>query len=207
MEDGRLQHSAYRFPTVPLALIEGLGLYKALSPRRAGRMLLSGYWDYAEERDVDWVTGAFMLLPAQVFRDTGGFDERIFMYGEDMEWCYRIRDCGWRIRYFPQARIMHMRHASADMKYGDTRIALCLQRRQEIYTDRYGRWRAGALLMVEIVGALLRVGYYTARVRIGGRRAGAYVGWQRYSLLILRGLVALLSPAAPMTVSRPDALS
>lgn len=192
MEDGRLQHSAYRFPSVPLALIEGLGFYKALSKRQAGRLLLSGYWDYAEERDVDWVTGAFMLLPAQVFRETGGFDERLFMYGEDMEWCYRIQDRGWRIRYFPQARIIHMRHASADLKYGEARIALCLRRRQEIFGARYGSSRAAALLASEIVGAVLRVAYYSARVWAGGPRAGAYIGWQRHSRIILRGLVTLV---------------
>ncbi len=192
MENDRLQHSAYRFPSVRLALIEGLGLYKVLSATRAGTLLLSGYWDYAEERDVDWVSGAFMLLPAQVFHDTGGFDERLFMYGEDMEWCYRIRDHGWRIRYFPWARITHMRHASADIKYGDARIALCLRRRQDIYAERHGRGRAAVLLAVELAGAVLRVGYYSARVHLGGPRASSYVGWQRYSLLALRGLAALL---------------
>ena len=67
-------------------------MYKLLPARRSGELVLSGHWDYAQERDVDWVAGSFMMLPREVFDQTGGFDERMFMYGEDLEWCYRIRD-------------------------------------------------------------------------------------------------------------------
>ena len=63
LPDGRQQHTAYRFPSFARDL-EDLGLYKLLSSdRRPARCCSAGYWDYAEERDVDWVAGAFMLLP------------------------------------------------------------------------------------------------------------------------------------------------
>ena len=103
--DGRLQHTAYRFPTLRRALFEALGLYKLTSTKHTAEVLLAGYWDHAAERDVDWVAGSFMLLPREVFETTGGFDERFFMYGEDLDWCYRIRDCGWRVRFFREPQL------------------------------------------------------------------------------------------------------
>jgi GT2 family glycosyltransferase len=171
--DGRLQHTAYRFPSLPLALFENLGFYK-LAPWVAPQALLGGYWHYGEERDVDWVAGAFMLLPREVFEATGGFDEHLFMYGEDMEWCYRIRDRGWRIRYYPSASVLHVDHASSEMRWGDERIALCLQRQRDIFAERNGRGRGKALMLVGVTGAALRTAYYFVRGRLGGRRAQSY---------------------------------
>lgn len=178
LPDGRLQHTAHRFPTLRLAVLEDLGLYKLLGRRRAAGMLLGGYWDHDAERDVDWVIGAFMMLPRRVFEQTGGFDERLFMYGEDMEWCQRIRDAGLRIRFFPQAEIMHRDHSSAKMLYGDGRAALCLRRQHALFRERHGGTRAQVFLLVRVVGAAMRAAWYTARARLGGRRSAAYSAMQ-----------------------------
>lgn len=188
--DGRLQHTAYRFPSIRLALLEDLGLYK-LTPRLTPTALLGGYWSYEEERDVDWVAGAFMLLPRKVFEQTGGFDERLFMYGEDMEWCYRIRDRGWRIRYYPDASVVHVDHASSEMRWGDERVALCLRRQRDIYEQRHGRGRGSVLIGLRVIGAALRAAYYSIRGRVGGRQAQPYRDMEPYLRSTLRALVAL----------------
>jgi GT2 family glycosyltransferase len=188
--DGRLQHSAYRFPSVRLALFEGTGIYKLL-PRRAGAILLGGYWDYEDERDVDWVAGAFMLLPREVFAQTGGFDERLFMYGEDLEWCYRIRDLGWRIRYYPDAALVHVDHASSEIRWGDERVALCLRRQRDIYAERRGDLRATVLMAIGVVSTALRTGYYAARIAAGGPRSDAYRQMQRHQRSALRIMLSL----------------
>jgi asparagine synthase (glutamine-hydrolysing) len=191
--DGRQQHTVYRFPSLKLALLEDLGLYKLLSKRRRGETLLTGYWDYAEERDVDWVAGAFMLLPRKVFETTAGFDERLFMYGEDMEWCYRIRREGWRIRYYPDAMVKHFDHSSAEIRWGDDRIALCLRRERDIYRERHGPLRAAALMTLRLVGAGIRTVYYSAR-RVAGPRAKSYDDMRRYSSRSVRALLPLVLP-------------
>lgn len=188
--DGRLQHSAYRFPSLRLALFEDLGFYK-LAPHIAPGALLGAYWDYGQERDVEWVAGAFMLMPRKVFEVTGGFDERLFMYGEDMEWCYRIRDHGWKIRYYPSASITHVDHASSELRWGEERVALCLRRQRDIYTERNGPWHGRALIAVRLTGAALRASYYALRTRLGGRGARPYRDMEPHVRATFRALIAI----------------
>jgi GT2 family glycosyltransferase len=193
LPDGRVQHTAYRFPSVALAAVESLGLYKLLPKRRAGSILLSGFWDYDQERDVDWVAGAFMLVPRRVFEATGGFDERSFMYGEDLEWCYRIREQGWRIRYYPSASITHVDHASAGLRWRDEeRLAICLRTQRDIFLERHGPARTMALMTLRVVGAAVRIPYYSARRLLGGSRAAAYRDMQTYTFQSFRALVPLV---------------
>lgn len=196
--DGRLQHSAYRFTSVRLAALEDLGLYKLVSRRRAGETLLGGYWDYARERDVDWVSGAFMLVPRRVFEVTGGFDERLFMYGEDMEWCQRIQASDWRVRYYPEASVKHFDHSSSNLRWGDERITICLHRQLGLYREQNGAARAAVLLSLRIVGSTLRTTYYSFRIL--GPRGDSYLPMRRYTMHALRVLVTLaVSRGRPCT--------
>jgi GT2 family glycosyltransferase len=125
-----------------------------------------------------------------VFDRTGGFDERLFMYGEDLEWCYRIRDAGWRVRYYPDASIKHFDHVSSDQRWGDERIEICLRRQRDIYRERSGRLRAGAFTAVKVLGTSLRTVYYSARVAVGPR-SEAYRPHRRYAAQSLRALLSL----------------
>jgi len=193
MGDGRLQHTTYRFPGVRLSLIEDFGLYKLLPPARRASTLLAGYWDQTEERDVDWVAGAFMLLPRAVFEKTGGFSEAYFMYGEDMEWCYRIRDAGWRIRYFPQATIVHLDHQSSAIRWGDRRVAICLERQLDIYARRKGRVRGSLYHLVKTAGAAFRVGYFSLRSLAGGEHAEYHREMRRFYIVSFRTIAGLLT--------------
>lgn len=63
--------------------------------------------DFDQPHEVEAVSGCFMLLPREVFEQAGGMDEGFFMYGEEAEWCHRIRRGGWKIGYFPGASILH----------------------------------------------------------------------------------------------------
>src|SRR6185503_851289 len=59
-------------------------------------------------RTVDWLSGACMLARRDVLLALGPFDPRFFMYGEDIDLCYRLRAAGWSIRFVPEAVIMHV---------------------------------------------------------------------------------------------------
>lgn len=193
-EDLTLQGSCSRFPSIKLALVEDLMLYKFLSRRRQGELLLGGYWAHDRTRDVDAVWGAAMLVRREVFEQTGGFDERIFMYGEDLEWCMRVHDLGWRITFAHDCRVVHLNHKSAEIKYGDQRVDLCHKRSYEIYANRYGAAAMSLLMLIKTVGALIRVCYFNLRAlaRSGARdyfnsQAKFYNRSLRYHLRAISG--------------------
>ncbi len=64
-------------------------------------------------READWVSGAFFLVRRLAFESVGGFDERYFMYLEDVDLCWRLHRAGWRVRYEPDAAVMHEQGRSA----------------------------------------------------------------------------------------------
>jgi hypothetical protein len=70
------------------------------------------YYD-AEHADVEYVSGAFLLLRRSALDASGGFDEQFFMYAEEADLCLRLRQAGWRIGYTARARIVHLGGASA----------------------------------------------------------------------------------------------
>ena len=111
--DGSVQSSRRRFPTVATALIEST----PLQPYAAGMGLLARYYvadqpDTARQ-DVDWLTGACLLVRRAALQETGGFDERYFMYSEELDLCRRIRAAGWRIVYEPVAVVVHFEGQSS----------------------------------------------------------------------------------------------
>ena len=64
--------------------------------------------------EIDCLVGAFMLVRRTAIDDVGLLDDDFFMYGEDIDWCYRIKQAGWRIVYFGQAEIIHYKGASSE---------------------------------------------------------------------------------------------
>ena len=66
--------------------------------------------------EIDCLVGAFMLVRRTTIDDVGLLDDTFFMYGEDIDWCYRIKQAGWRIVYFGQAEIIHYKGASSEKK-------------------------------------------------------------------------------------------
>lgn len=67
-------------------------------------------------RDADWVSGAFFVVRRLAFESIGGFDERYFMYLEDVDLCWRLHRAGWRVRYEPDAEVVHEQGRSASRR-------------------------------------------------------------------------------------------
>lgn len=113
-EDGSLDLACRRgFPTPSAFFYRMLGLSKLFpQSRRFGRYNLT-YLDPDELTEVDSVVGAFMLVRAEAIHQVGLLDEAFFMYGEDLDWAYRIRKAGWKIYYNPQVMVLHIKGASA----------------------------------------------------------------------------------------------
>jgi len=112
--DGSLDLACRRsFPTPAVSFYRMIGLSR-LFPRspRFGRYNLT-YLDPDRETDVDALVGAAMMVRLDVVREVGLLDESFFMYGEDLDWCYRIKSYGWRIVYEPRAVIHHHKRAAS----------------------------------------------------------------------------------------------
>jgi hypothetical protein len=73
--------------------------------------------DYSELKNVDWVSGAALLIKKDVFNLVGGFDERFFMYMEDADICKRISDKGFEIFYYPFTKIVHLKGKNVNQDF------------------------------------------------------------------------------------------
>jgi GT2 family glycosyltransferase len=118
--DGTLDKACRRsFPTPEVSFYRFTGLSKLFPrSRRFGRYNLS-YLDINTQTDVDSVVGACMLVRADALRKAGLLDEQFFMYGEDLDWCLRIKrqrnEQGrpYRVIYYPGATVQHVKRAAS----------------------------------------------------------------------------------------------
>lgn len=105
--DGTLQASCRRFPTVRAALIRHTFLEHLLPHAAAIREYLMSDWDHESPREVDWVSGACMLIRRTAWEQVGPLDEGFYWGSEDVDYCFRMHQAGWKVLYTPQPAITH----------------------------------------------------------------------------------------------------
>lgn len=114
LEDGTIQRECARRPYLLRHLAaELLYLHMLFPDSRLFGDHLMGYWDHEGERDVEAISGAFMMARRHVVEQVGGLPEEVFMYHEDLAFCLRVRREGWRIRYAGQYTTLHRWRASS----------------------------------------------------------------------------------------------
>ena len=101
--DGSVYPSQRVFPNVWLA-----GLHALLAPVWPGNPATRAYRSARPDGTVDWVSGAFFLVRRDVFELVGGFDERYFMFAEDMALCWQVREHGYAVAAVPSAVVTHV---------------------------------------------------------------------------------------------------
>jgi N-acetylglucosaminyl-diphospho-decaprenol L-rhamnosyltransferase len=110
--DGTLQRSVRGFPTVWRLATEYLFLRKLAPGSSAFNAFYAGGFDHDEVRDVEVVMGACMLLRREAIEQVGDCDENYFLFSEETDWCFRFREAGWHVVFFPGAECVHVRGAS-----------------------------------------------------------------------------------------------
>jgi len=152
-EQGNLQWSLRRDPTIRRALGEAL-----LGGTRAGRHpgwgeVITDPDRYRSPTDVDWASGACLLVTAACARDVGPWDESFFLYSEETDFCLRARDRGWRVRYTPAAQAVHLGGESQESR---VLFSLLTTNRLRLYRKRHGRLASAAFAAALTFGTGIR---------------------------------------------------
>jgi GT2 family glycosyltransferase len=143
--DGRQQASAWRFPT-PVVTTLGLATLGKVGVKQSrGRM----------PRAVDWVMGAALVLRREALAQVGLFDEGFFLYSEEVDLQFRLRQAGWEVHYFPEVTVVH--HES------QFSAGIPERRINEMWRSRHRYWRKHHSGVGARVAALATGAQYGAR--------------------------------------------
>jgi N-acetylglucosaminyl-diphospho-decaprenol L-rhamnosyltransferase len=116
--DGRLQKSVRGFPTVWRIATEYFFLRKLAPHSRAFNAFYGADFDYSARREADFLMGAVLLLRRAAVEQVGGFDTAFFMFSEETDLCYRMRQAGWTVEFCPDAEFVHVGGASTKPEWG-----------------------------------------------------------------------------------------
>jgi GT2 family glycosyltransferase len=131
--EDRITPTGFSFPSPLNVFLSLSGLSRAFPRSRFfGRPELS-WWDRHSERDVDVVTGMFMLVRRAAIAQVGLMDEAYFVYSEEADWCYRFSQAGWRRVFTPSARIVHLDGGAKSTSQASKKMFVQLQKSTMIY--------------------------------------------------------------------------
>ena len=104
--DGTLQPTCSQFPSLLNLILLTSGLWKLPWPAFLDRHQMRR-WPRTDERDVEVVSGCYMMVRAAAIKDVGLLDESFFFFGEETDWCRRFGAAGWTLRFAPVGEIIH----------------------------------------------------------------------------------------------------
>ncbi len=125
---------------------------------------------YQKKRELDWVTGAFLLIRKEVINDIGNWDEKYFMYVEEVDLCFRAKKKGWQVFYNPTWSIVHLGGASSTAEFP---ILSEMRGLKRFYKKFYPAWQYPLLRLFLKLGSLGRI--ILLGILEGGKSAKIYV--------------------------------
>ena len=158
--DGSVRRSTMRFPTLWNSLCRALALDSVFPRSRVFAGYLMGDFDHRRSRDVEILNGWFWVVRRKALEQVGELDDRFFMYGEDMDWCYRFRKAGWRNFFCAESAAVHYGGASSAL--APVRFYVEKQRANlQYWKKHHGRFAASAYLCTVLLQESLRAAGYT----------------------------------------------
>lgn len=150
--DGTTQSTRRRFPTLMTGIFESTWLQPY-----APRAILDRYYmaDQPDTStlDVDWVQGSALMVRREVYAGIGGLDEGFVMYSEEMDWCKRAKNAGWRVVYLGSAQIIH--HGGKSSEQVVARRQIHFQESKLRYFRKHHGWLAASFLRITLLGMYL----------------------------------------------------
>ncbi len=133
--DLTFQHSCFRFPTLPMSFLDFFPInHRLINSRLNGRY--PRHW-YSRPFPIDHPLGACLIVRREAIQRVGLMDEGFFMYCEEVDWCYRIKQAGWKIYYTPDAEIIHHGGQSTRQNAGPMLVQLH-RSRDRFFRKHYG---------------------------------------------------------------------
>lgn len=147
--DGSLQHSCYPAPTL---FNEWLHLFHLDRQRRGGM----ASWNTNQPREVEALLGACLMIRHDIIDAIGFLDEGFFMYSEEIDYCYRLRQAGWLLYWVPQAQVIHYGGQSTAQIAAEMFVQL-YQNKLRYFRKHYGRASGWTYKFILMWAALLRL--------------------------------------------------
>jgi GT2 family glycosyltransferase len=151
-ENGVFQKSCYKFPTVFNSFVEKLGFYRFLSETQKRDYLLGDFFDHQSSREVDWLYGAFMLTRRTAFESAGGIPEDYFLFAEDLDFCYRIKQAGYKIWFYAEAEIVHKGNQSAGQLPPAWRVERTVLSKYAFCFIHFGWFQTRLIQLIDLIG-------------------------------------------------------
>ncbi|MGC9318908.1 MAG: glycosyltransferase family 2 protein [Armatimonadota bacterium] len=112
--DGSLQYSCRRFPTITAAIFRNTLLGRLFPNATSASRYVMADWDHETEQEVDWASGACLLVRREAYEEVGELDEGFVWGSEDVDYCLRMHEAGWTVLYSPVTTVVHAVGRSSD---------------------------------------------------------------------------------------------
>ncbi|NLG29524.1 MAG: glycosyltransferase family 2 protein [Chloroflexi bacterium] len=168
--DGSPAPARYRFPTLATALMESTRLEELFPRNRWTRRYHMADTPDDATQDVGWVTGACVLVRRAAWERVGLLDEAFFMYSEEVDWCRRMANDGWRVVYLPTAVVVHYEGRSSAQVSAARHIRFQTSK-IHYFRKHHGRLQAGVLRGCLWLDYLMRLVEECAKYLVGHKRA------------------------------------
>jgi N-acetylglucosaminyl-diphospho-decaprenol L-rhamnosyltransferase len=169
--DGSLQRSVRGFPTVWRLATEYLVLRRLTFGLRPFAAAAGGGIDHSKTYDADWVVGAALLVRTEAVKEVGPPDEGFFLFGEELDWCFRFKKAGWKVLYYPGARVVHIGGAS----HGGRMVRELARSNLRYMAKHHGERSAERVRKVMLAGTALRALLYRGEKRHANLEAARWL--------------------------------
>ncbi|MBZ0283544.1 MAG: glycosyltransferase family 2 protein [Anaerolineae bacterium] len=167
--DGTHQSTRRRFPTLAVAIFESTWLQPFAPKSLLDRYYVREIADTATA-DIDWVQGSALMTRREVYTQIGGLDEGYVMYSEEMDWCRRAKDAGWRVIYLGSAQIIH--HGGKSTEQATARKHIHFQESKLRYFHKYhGALTAQLLRTFLFLNYGWQIGLESIKALLGHKRS------------------------------------
>ena len=155
--DGSVQGSARSFPSPLTAFFGRSTLISKLFPNNPLTLanILTHNGNNKIPVEVDWVSGACMIVRRKAIADTGLMDEKFYMYWEDADWCRRMKSKGWKVVYFPGTSLVHYVGASSSHK--PLKSIFEFHKSSYMLFSKYAKWPLTLIKPIAFMGLAIRI--------------------------------------------------